>query len=739
MKAIGIDLGTTNSIVAGKKIGVEFFADETGEVLLPSFVAFSNKKKEGEKVNAPLVGQCAKDFQKYNPQNTFFNVKRLIGRNFEEAEVQNIISNNLVSYVIKSFGKLKKGTVCLEVSTQEGQTEFFPEDLSSLILKKLIERVPEAKEIEKVVLTVPAYFNDRQKHATKVAAAKAGIPKCHLISEPTVAAISFGLSELEGKGSQNVLVFDFGGGTLDISALSIGGQNIVELGKIGDMWLGGVDIDEQILGWVLDQAKQQEDYDFASQLHKMDVEKRMFCLSQLRSMSEEVKISLSTKLSQPFFISGMFEDDGVPVDTSIEVTREHLEALLASKMDKIRKLISQLLSDLIMKADDFDAVLMVGGSSQIPLVKTTLCQIFPENIVRLHERPMLAIAEGAAIAASLVEDSFSKANIFISAAHDYYLDNPMGDEPVLLISRNTPLPAKKALSMRTISDSQMLLNFRFLNQYESYSDEVGKVWLNIKDVDFLDKDADKDATDEKRGIEFVFEFAINEDNLISVTCKNEKTKKAIVSQVSRGKHDSMWYDKVARFVEKANKSDKLNNRFEAEEQISSLVPKINQVIHPQTEDLNEVIEDQISTKFKFAEDTFRNNLCPSLQYYFTKSVINKIASNESSSGVARDSYKEHKQKLNEVKRLLDCGLGTSKELVNQLDDLNIKLKEDFPDDLFESEKEVILGEAMRYGLLEDLMEVFESGDEKVCKKFGDKLKRALRNDKSVMDTGFQLN
>ncbi|HKI49980.1 MAG TPA: Hsp70 family protein, partial [Desulfobacteria bacterium] len=255
-RSIGIDLGTTNSVAAIKKVQVEILKNAEGDYLTPSCVTIRKKNRLFSK-EVFVVGKDALEWMKQSPENTVQAVKRLMGRSISNFEIEKIIEEKRVTYRI---GPHTKGTEN-KLSILLGGKEFSPEEISAEILKKvrLDAEASLGGEVAHAVITVPAYFNDKQKHATRMAAAMAGLKVRRLLPEPTAAAISFGVDNIKGDDAKTVLVFDFGGGTFDLSVLTISGGQFIEQGKGGDMWLGGEDIDRLLADYVLAEVAREYD------------------------------------------------------------------------------------------------------------------------------------------------------------------------------------------------------------------------------------------------------------------------------------------------------------------------------------------------------------------------------------------------------------------------------------------------------------------------------------------------
>jgi len=310
-KTIGIDLGTTNSVAAIKKITTEVLKNSEGENITPSCVTV---KKRLMKMPEFIVGRNALEWLRQEPENTITAVKRLIGRNFDNSEVQELIADHGLRYRIATHSQGSKNSLAILA----GGREFTPEEISAKILAKIkadAEKVLD-DEVDSAVITVPAYFNDKQKHGTRTAAALAGLKVRRLLPEPTAAAISFGVDTISGDEGRTILVFDFGGGTLDLCILTISGGQIIEMGKGGDMWLGGEDIDRLIIDHVLaETAREEEIDDIRALIDGQETSRKNRFLAELKISVERAKIALSDKTETVIEILGiLLDEDGDAID-----------------------------------------------------------------------------------------------------------------------------------------------------------------------------------------------------------------------------------------------------------------------------------------------------------------------------------------------------------------------------------------------------------------------------------------
>lgn len=369
---IGIDLGTTYSCVGIFKNGrVEIIANDQGNRITPSVVAFT---KSGER----LIGEAAKNQATLNPTNTVYDVKRLIGRNFEDKEVQSDIK--LLPYKIVN----KNGKPYIEVTVKGEKKVFSPEEISAMVLTKMKETAEAylGTKVKNVVVTVPAYFNDAQRQATKDAGTIAGLNVVRIINEPTAAAIAYGLDK--NKRDENVLVFDLGGGTFDVSLLTIDDGVFEVLATNGDTHLGGEDFDQRILRHLITVFKQKHGHDITS-------DKR--AVQKLRREAERAKRALSTVHEARIEVESLYKG----IDFTYKLSRAKFEELNDDLFRRTLKPVENVLRDAKLSKNDVHEVVLVGGSTRIPKVQQLLRDYFNGKELNKGVNPDEAVAYGAAV------------------------------------------------------------------------------------------------------------------------------------------------------------------------------------------------------------------------------------------------------------------------------------------------------------------------------------------------------
>ncbi|HBW74206.1 MAG: Chaperone protein DnaK [Candidatus Magasanikbacteria bacterium GW2011_GWA2_45_39] len=433
-KVLGIDLGTTNSCMSVIEGGVpRVLENKEGARTTPSVVAIS---KSGER----LVGQLAKRQAVTNPENTLYSIKRLIGRRFDDAEVQRDLK--LMPYKIVKAGE--------GVKVAMSGKEYSPQEISAMILQKLKADAEErlGEKITEAVITVPAYFDDAERQATKDAGEIAGLKVLRIINEPTAAALAYGFDK---KKNQKIAVYDLGGGTFDISILEVSEDIVQVLSTNGDTHLGGDDFDQVLIKWILDEFKKDQGIDLA---------KDNLALQRIKEAAEKAKIELSTaqetEINQPFITSGV---DG-PKHLVMKLSRAKMEELVGDLVQETLGPVRKALEDAKMTTQNIDEIVMVGGMTRMPLVIKTVEEFFGKKL-NLTVNPDEVVAVGAAVQGGVLQGDVKDVLLLDVTPLSLGIET-MGSVMTTLIARNTTIPTSKSQVFSTAADSQTSVEIHVL-------------------------------------------------------------------------------------------------------------------------------------------------------------------------------------------------------------------------------------------------------------------------------------
>ena len=577
-KMIGIDLGTTNSCLAIMEGGEpKVLVNEEGLRTTPSVVGFA---KNGEK----LVGQIAKRQAVTNPENTIFSSKRFIGRRFEEVKQE----KELVPYKVV---KKDNGDSAFEI---QGKL-VTPEEISGLILGKL-KKVAEdylGREVSEAVITVPAYFNDSQRQATKDAGKIAGLNVKRIINEPTAAALAYGLDK---KKDQKIAVFDFGGGTFDISILEVG-DNVVEVKATnGDTHLGGDNFDHKILEWLIEEFKKDQG---------IDLKKDKMALQRLKEAAEKAKIELSSRLETEINLPFVTADASGPKHLNLKLSRSEFERMVEDLVERSLRPCKKAIEDSKLKASEIDEVVLVGGSTRIPVIQEAVKKFFgkePNKSVNPDE----VVAIGAAVQGGVLTGDVKDILLLDVTPLSLGIET-LGGVSTKLIERNTTIPTRKSQVFSTAADNQPSVDVHVLQgEREMAQDNKSLGRFELLGI-----------PSSPRGVpQIEVTFDIDADGILNVSAKDLGTgKEQTIKITSKSGLNEEEINKMVKEAELHSEEDKKKKeKVSIRNELDGMVYQTEKLLKENSKDISEEEKKKIEEPLKTAKEMlFNQDKNPSLE------------------------------------------------------------------------------------------------------------------------------